>query len=458
MHMSSALMHGGPDAQGIPLHDFSTNANACGPCPAVLQAMARAPAHTYPDPHYTALRARLAQWHGVDAARIVIGASASELIFRITAAMVRSAMQVGARATPSHASQPHASPLRARLAHVSLPRHGYGDYRRAAEGWGLPVAYWGAAHRDAACGDEVDDDSNANDNDNGNGNGNGNGEGEGDGDANGSAGSAPTRAASRATQTIPRDPSGQHGIHLIWLTEPASPLGDTPAEWHALLKQATRPGCVLVVDRAYAPLRLTGTDPLDAHSQARHLRDHVWQLFSPNKALGLTGVRGAYLIAPFLAPGENPDTGIHSPPNILQATPNILWEHLHALAPSWPLGAHAEAMLMAWPTPDVQQWLKNCLPTLRDWKMQLEAGLQARGWHVHPGCSTFCCARPPHSTAAAFVSRLRQHGIKLRDATPFGLPGWFRLGVRPPASQQALWKALDGGWGECGGCGTGTNP
>ena len=24
--------HGGPDALGAPVHDFSTNSNACGPC------------------------------------------------------------------------------------------------------------------------------------------------------------------------------------------------------------------------------------------------------------------------------------------------------------------------------------------------------------------------------------------------------------------------------------------
>ena len=35
--MSSLRVHGGPDALGVPLHDFSTNSNACGPCPAAWQ-------------------------------------------------------------------------------------------------------------------------------------------------------------------------------------------------------------------------------------------------------------------------------------------------------------------------------------------------------------------------------------------------------------------------------------
>lgn len=51
---------------------------------------------------------------------------------------------------------------------------------------------------------------------------------------------------------------------------------------------------------------------------------------------------------------------------------------------------------------------------------------------------------PGERTQLALLAVLRQQGIKLRDATSFGLPGWFRLGVRPPESQQALWRALDG--------------
>ena len=45
----------------------------------------------------------------------------------------------------------------------------------------------------------------------------------------------------------------------------------------------------LVLDGAYAPLRLSGEPALTAQQ-----REAVWQMFSPNKALGLTGVRAAY--------------------------------------------------------------------------------------------------------------------------------------------------------------------
>ena len=78
-------MHGGPDALGVPLHDFSTNSNACGPCPLALAAVQAADASRYPDASYTALRAALADWHGVAPGRLLPAGSASEFIFRISA-------------------------------------------------------------------------------------------------------------------------------------------------------------------------------------------------------------------------------------------------------------------------------------------------------------------------------------------------------------------------------------
>ena len=104
------IIHGGPDAQGVPLYDFSTNANACGPCPEVLAAVQQADATRYPDPAYAALRDSLGAFHAVAPERIVLAASASECIHRFTAL---AALQ-GAQA-------------------VSVPRHSYGDYAQAAQ-------------------------------------------------------------------------------------------------------------------------------------------------------------------------------------------------------------------------------------------------------------------------------------------------------------------------------------
>lgn len=80
-------VHGGPDQYGVPLFDFSTNSNACGPCPSALAAVMQADATQYPDASYTPLRQPLAAFHGIDAQRVVVlvaSASASEFIFRTT--------------------------------------------------------------------------------------------------------------------------------------------------------------------------------------------------------------------------------------------------------------------------------------------------------------------------------------------------------------------------------------
>ena len=70
--------HGGTDALGVARHDFSSNANACGPCPLVVEALQQVNAAAYPDPQYTTLIAELSAATGVYPERIVLGASASE--------------------------------------------------------------------------------------------------------------------------------------------------------------------------------------------------------------------------------------------------------------------------------------------------------------------------------------------------------------------------------------------
>jgi len=325
-----ARVHGGTDTLGTPAFDFSTNANASGPCPEALFAVRAADPRHYPDPASGAVVAALAAFHGVAPERIVPAASASEFIGRITAWVAR---EGGTR--------------------VWLPAHGYGDYAHAAAAWRL---------RPVAAGERAD---------------------------------------------------------LAWLCEPSNPIGGPePQAADALARAAT-----VVLDRAYEPLRLSGRCSLGADALHR-----VWQLWTPNKALGLTGVRGAYAIAPLDAADAAPA--------------------LRALAPSWPLGAHAEAMLLAWPTPAVQRWLQASLATLRDWKAQQVSVCESLGWTVLPGEAAHLVARLADPRDADRLSLLRaRHGVKLRDGASFGLPGHVRLGVRAPRDQRALaqaWRALPG--------------
>ena len=321
MMLNYQRIHGGPDASGAARFDFSTNSNACGPCPAALAAVQGADATRYPDGSYTALRIRLGAMHGVDAQRIVVAASASEFIFRITALALRR----GAKT-------------------VSLPPHSYGDYAHAAAAYGLTA---------------IDTPGNA---------------------------------------------------QLVWACEPSSPLGTQHVAF-------TRGGPLTVLDRAYEPLRLSGSPSLSDTAL-----ENMWQLFSPNKALGLTGVRAAYAIAPLTSEADI--------------------DAMHQLCPSWPLGAHGVAMLSAWTQADVQAWLADSLATLRQWKIQQIALCESFGWTVLPSLANFFVCRTKIDLYA-----LRQHGIKLRDCASFCLPGHIRLGVQPPAAQNALhnaWQQIKG--------------
>lgn len=319
--------HGGTDALGAVRWDFSSNANACGPCPLAWQAVQRANPQSYPDPSYCRLRGALADFHGVSPARVLLAGSASECIQRITAWRWRE----GDRC-------------------YSTPLHAYGDYRHAAQAWGMQ---W--------------------------------------------------------TQQIERDQR-----QLVWLCDPGSPLGqgESPQTISDVLsvKHISVSANTVVLDRAYAPLRLQGESAISAQQF-----DLVWQLWSPNKALGLTGVRAAYAIAPL---GAEADV-----------------RALEALAASWPIGVHGEAMLQAWTHADVQLWLAHSRTTLAMWATALRKMLCRHGWTCQPSDTPYLCAQPP---LALDLTVLRLGDIKLRDAASFGLPGWYRLSAQAPAALAAL--------------------
>lgn len=325
-----ARIHGGTDAMGSAAHDFSTNSNACGPCPDALAAVRAADATAYPDAGYIALRSALAKFHGVDAARVVLAASASEFIFRITA---------------------WAGQQRGRAA-VWLPEHAYGDYAQAASAHGLA--------RVSQAGDAL----------------------------------------------------------LRWVCDPSSPRGQAHEGLNALVNT---PGGITILDRAYEPLRLEGALSLQGDAL-----DAVWQLWTPNKALGLTGVRAAYAIAP------RHDDGL----SIAQA--------LDQLCPSWPVAAHGVAMLHAWTQDATQRWLAGSLVQLREWKARQLALCESLGWTNEPSQANFFFATPvlPDGVALpAVLTGLRLRGIKMRDTDSFGLPGGVRASVLAPAAQDALHNA-----------------
>jgi histidinol-phosphate aminotransferase len=190
---------------------------------------------------------------------------------------------------------------------------------------------------------------------------------------------------------------------LVWLCEPCNPTGESLATLPQL-------DALVVVDRAYEPLRLTGTAPA--------LPPHAWQLVCPNKALGLTGVRAGYLVAP---------------------AADEVWAHALSLAPSWVLSAEGVEMLSHWLTADTQKWLIGARTKLINWTDTQRTLLDCFGWQQQPSVTHFWLARPPH---ADMTAQLRARSIRVRDATSFGLAGWVRVSAQPPAAQEALRQAL----------------
>ena len=322
--MVTSRVHGGEDERGGVLWDFSSNSNSAGPCPVAREAVQLANPGHYPDPNYTQLRVALAAHHGVDADRVLIAASASEFIQRVTAWSSRGGGK-----------------------YYWTPKHAYGDYAHAATSWGLSKL------------------------------------------------ESPERA------------------NLVWLCDPSSPLGQTLCVDELKFLSPKSP-CTTVLDCAYMPLRLEG----ECLHEARVL-DQVWQLWSPNKALGLTGVRGAYVIAP---------VGSHS-----------LVMELETLSASWPLGVHGQAMLLAWTLEDTQAWVNGSKTLLKEWKEALMLSLEQLGWFCQWSQSHYFCAKPPEKILS---TDLRRFDIKLRDASSFGLPGLWRLSAQKPEAIFALEHAL----------------
>ena len=129
---------------------------------------------------------------------------------------------------------------------------------------------------------------------------------------------------------------------------------------------------------------------------------------------------------------------------LLPAADAVAWDvdawrrALLAAEPSWPLGGQGVALLQAWCQPAVQQWLDQSRPQLRAWRDGLRQQLAERGVVLAESVTPFFGARLQLDAQA-----LRQHGVAVRDAASFGLPGWVRLNALPPPGQAALLQVVD---------------
>lgn len=341
-------VHGGSD---LPW-DFSTNANALGPCPVALAAAIGADRQRYPDSRYEALIERLAQWHGVHASRVLLGGSASELIARL---------HMAARLL-----------MEDRSLVVAVPCPAYGDYAASA----------------IACGHQV----------------------------------------------------VEHGssqmVDMQWLTMPSSPIGENFSA-QLLVDQQLQDDCLHLIDAAYQPLLLEG------QRLPESAIDAAWTVWSPNKALGLCGVRGAYAIAP-LDVAQRSQT---SPKSHRSRKWQGLANKLRELEPSWVLSAEASAMLSTWVTEPVQSWLADSLEQLRLLKAAQLNRLEECGIRYQISASNFfvvqLAAEP--QLHAHRLKELLHHGVALRDTTSMGLPNCARMRVHTELAQmsfQSAWRRI----------------
>jgi histidinol-phosphate aminotransferase len=195
------------------------------------------------------------------------------------------------------------------------------------------------------------------------------------------------------------------GAALAFMCVPNTPDGSV-VDPTPLADAAADAGCRLIIDLAYHPLSQERPPP----------PAHAWQLWAPNKAHGVTGVRAAYLVADAAAA-----TRLRR-------------------APSWILSAHGEAFLAALPDAAADRWVAGTRATLWRWRDHLADRLTAAGVPVTVGAANFLLAHVGDAASATAV--LRRDGIRVRDATSFGLPGALRLSAQPPPAQEALLTAL----------------
>ena len=212
--------------------------------------------------------------------------------------------------------------------------------------------------------------------------------------------------SARSPAAFTRAQTKYPGIGFIcW---PNNPTGDL---WPLDFVSAAAAAGPLVVDMAYAPLcEGRHTAAIEAASGG------AYRLYSPNKAFGLTGVRGAYLITPDVD------------------------RHLANLAPSWVIGRDAVAFLEAACEPRAREWLAQGIPQLKRWRARIALLLQQLGISVRESPATFLLANV--GNAARITRQLRDHDVRVRDCSSFGLPQWIRLSAQPPPAQKALLTAL----------------
>jgi histidinol-phosphate aminotransferase len=195
---------------------------------------------------------------------------------------------------------------------------------------------------------------------------------------------------------------------LGFICWPNNPTGDL---WSAAFIETASRMSPIVLDLAYAPL-------CDQRLALRpRTLSAAYRLYSPGKTYGLTGIRAAYLVSPRDA------------------------SELTAAAPSWVLGVDGVALLQACVDPRAERWVRQKLPELHRWRSRLATSLRGLGIPVRESPASFLLAEV--GDAARMTRRLRERGIRVRDATSFGLSRFIRVSAQDAVARRSLIAALE---------------
>lgn len=207
------------------------------------------------------------------------------------------------------------------------------------------------------------------------------------------------------------------GPAVTFVCDPNNPTGRalTAADLRRLVgalgAPAGRPARrLLVIDQSFEPFadRRSPVGELVATGRVVIVRSLTKLLSSP-------GIRVGYIIA----------------------QPRLV-SRLRSLRDPWPVGAHAIAAASAatWTLDPVAR------RQIRGWRRALADGLRARGLRPCPSAANFLLVEVGPA-AEALVARTARRRVAIRWCASFGLPGFVRLAVRPPAEQARLLDALD---------------
>ena len=217
------------------------------------------------------------------------------------------------------------------------------------------------------------------------------------------------RAARLSGATVERH-ADLHAVsgRLVFLANPNNPTGRVFPPGHGLRCVGAAVG-LLVVDESYAEC-VPSFESLIGHAS-----DGVLVLRSLTKAHGLAGLRVGYAVGPA---------------EIIEA--------MRRVRPPWSVNAVAQAAAAAalrseaYTRSTVARWIE-----LRD-----ELVTRLRGLGLSPLVAATPFFLLPDPVGRPWATRLRRHGVAVRDCASFGLPGVARISPRLAADNARLVEAV----------------